>query len=140
MTLRIEPTSDIDACHAIRREVFIVEQGIAESEEWDDLDADAIHLLAWLDGQPVGTARLVVNGSTGRIGRICVRSLARGRGVGAALVSEGVSLLSANVDLSVISLGAQTYAIPFYEKLGFSGIGPEYDDAGIPHREMELCL
>ena len=37
-------------------------------------------------------------------------------------------------------LGAQTHAIGFYEKLGFTVHGPEYDDAGIPHRDMSRSL
>ena len=37
-------------------------------------------------------------------------------------------------------LGAQTHAIGFYERLGFAVYGPEYDDAGIPHRDMTLDL
>ncbi|MEO0503034.1 MAG: GNAT family N-acetyltransferase, partial [Pseudomonadota bacterium] len=37
-------------------------------------------------------------------------------------------------------LGAQTHALSFYEKLGFEAFGPVYDDAGIPHRDMERAL
>ena len=37
-------------------------------------------------------------------------------------------------------LSAQTHALPFYEKLGFAAYGPEYPDAGIPHRDMVLEL
>ena len=37
-------------------------------------------------------------------------------------------------------LGAQTHAIGFYEKLGFTAFGPEYLDAGIPHRDMDRPL
>ena len=33
-------------------------------------------------------------------------------------------------------LGAQTHAIPFYENIGYQAFGPEYLDAGIPHRDM----
>ena len=39
-----------------------------------------------------------------------------------------------------VTLEAQTDAIPFYEKLGFVAHGPEFDDAGIAHRRMELGL
>ena len=37
-------------------------------------------------------------------------------------------------------LGAQTYAIPFYEKLGYRAYGPIFLDAEIEHRDMELDL
>ena len=39
-----------------------------------------------------------------------------------------------------VILGAQLTAIPFYEKLGYAAYGPEFDDAGIPHRMMEKPL
>ncbi|MEP6065782.1 MAG: hypothetical protein ABJ246_08095 [Paracoccaceae bacterium] len=32
---------------------------------------------------------------------------------------------------------SQTQAIEFCEGLGFATFGPEYDDAGIPHRELD---
>ena len=132
-------TDDLAACHALRRTVFIEEQGIAEAEEWDDLDGQAVHLLAREGDTPLGTARLFVEGTEGRIGRVCVAKPARGTGLGAALIREGVARLAA-VGCTRILLGAQCYAIPFYEKLGFTAVGPEYDDAGIPHREMERRL
>jgi len=39
-----------------------------------------------------------------------------------------------------VILGARTRAIGFYEGLGFVAEGPEFDDAGIPHRLMVLAL
>lgn len=125
--------------HALRRAVFIDEQGIPEAEEWDDLDADAVHLLAWAGDVPVGTARVLVQGDLGRIGRICVARDQRGTGLGAALVRDGIARLRAQ-DVRAIRLGAQVYATGFYEKLGFTVCGPVYDDAGIDHHEMELRL
>lgn len=140
MTWGIETVRDLTDVHALRRAVFIEEQGIPEADEWDDLDASAQHLLATVAGAPVGTARLLTEDTTGRIGRICVVPEQRGTGLGAALVRAGIDALSAQPGLTSIQLGAQSYAIGFYEKLGFRVCGPEYDDAGIPHREMELSL
>lgn len=138
MTVTVRATDDLAACHALRRAVFIDEQGIPEAEEWDDLDAAALHLLALDDGTPVGTARLLVAKGTGRIGRICVLSAHRGTGLGAALVREGIARLTADPRVRGIALSAQEYAIPFYERLGFVPRGHSYDDAGIPHRDMVL--
>lgn len=61
-----------------RRVVFIEEQGVSEAEEIDDLDAAALHLLARLDGRPVGTARLLRQGDTGKTAvlRCCERRVA----------------------------------------------------------------
>lgn len=140
MSWAIGPSDDLAACHALRRAVFIEEQGITEAEEWDDLDGEAVHLLARVDGAAMGTARLLARGAEGRIGRICVLPPARGTGLGAALVRAGITALAQDPARSVIRLGAQVHALGFYERLGFAVCGPVYDDAGIPHREMERPL
>lgn len=134
--IRIEQTTDLATCHALRRAVFIDEQGIPEAEEWDDLDKSSVHLLAYIDDTPLGTARLRQEGVEGRIGRVCVLSEARGTGLGAALVRFGVDWFKGQPDVSSVVLGAQSHALPFYEKLGFAAFGPVYDDAGIPHQNM----
>lgn len=134
--MRIETTEDIDTCRALRRAVFIDEQGIREEDEWDDLDAQAIHLLAFQDGAPVGTARILTQGEVGKIGRVCVLPAARGTGLGRKLIRAGIDVLRARPGLTIVKLGAQTHAIGFYEGLGFVVDGPIYDDAGIPHRDM----
>lgn len=132
-------TQDIAACHALRRAVFIEEQGIAEADEWDDLDSIATHLIALESGSPSGTARVLVQNGIGKIGRVCVLSKARGTGLGAALIRASMAEL-VRMGATRARLGAQVHAIPFYEKLGFTAFGPEYDDAGIPHRDMEAPL
>lgn len=134
--MRIEETDNIDACRALRRAVFIEEQGIAEADEWDDLDGQAIHLLAWQEGEPVGTARILQSGTTGKIGRVCVLDRARGTGLGTKLIRAAVDVLRARPGVTHAKLGAQVHAIGFYEKLGFKLAGEVYDDAGIPHRDM----
>lgn len=123
-------------CLALRRAVFILEQGISEAEEMDDLDDQATHLLAVIDGRPVGTARLLISGDTGKIGRICVLADQRGTGLGARLVLAALDHLRTIPGITRAKLGAQDHAIGFYEKLGFVADGPFYDDAGIPHRDM----
>ena len=124
----------------LRRRVFIEEQGISEADELDDLDDKAIHLLATLDGLPVGLARLLLHGDTGVIGRVCVLAEARGTGLGAALIRAALDELRHHPGITHVKLGAQTHAQGFYEALGFVAQGPIYDDAGIPHRNMLRAL
>ncbi len=140
MSWEIVSTDDIEACRALRVDVFINEQGIAPEDEWDDLDDQATHFLAQVNGQNVGTARVLYSGETGKIGRICVLKDQRGTGLGAAIVSTCIAHLKDQPGVTRAMLGAQEYVIGFYEKLGFSVCGPIYDDAGIPHRDMELSL
>jgi ElaA protein len=134
----IAVTEDITTCRALRRVVFIEEQGVPEADEIDDKDDEAIHLLAHVDGRPVGTARLLVLGDVGKIGRVCVLPDQRGKGLGAALIHAGVVQFRAMPGITAVKLSAQTHALAFYEGLGFVAYGPEFMDAGIPHRDMKL--
>jgi predicted GNAT family N-acyltransferase len=140
MTLVIAPTTDIATCRHLRRVVFIEEQGVAESDEVDDLDDQAIHLLATVDGVPVGSARLLTYGDVGKVGRVCVLASQRGTGLGAALMRAAVDVFRAMPGMKKVKLGAQVHALGFYERLGFVALGDVFDDAGIPHREMVLEL
>lgn len=133
---KITVVDDYAPCIALRRAVFIVEQQISEADEMDDLDDTAIHMLAIVDDEPVGTARILLDGEIGKIGRICVLASHRGTGLGAQIVEAAMDHLRTLPDITKAKLGAQDHAIGFYEKLGFTGYGPFYDDAGIPHRDM----
>lgn len=135
----IAVTRDITTCRALRRAVFIEEQGVSEADELDDLDDVAVHLLATVDGRPVGSARIVPGAGYGKVGRVCVLAEARGTGLGAALMRAAVQECR-RLGLQQVRLGAQTHALGFYERLGFQAVGPVFDDAGIPHREMILSL
>lgn len=138
--ITITPTRDIATCRALRRKVFIEEQGVSEADEVDDLDDQAIHLLATENGTPLGSARLLVLGETGKVGRVCVLAGARGTGLGAALMRAAIAEFRKIPGVTKVKLGAQTHALGFYERLGFTATGPEYLDAGIPHRDMVLPL
>ncbi len=137
--ISVAETTDLAICHALRRTVFIEEQAVPEEDELDDRDADAVHLLATVDGRAMGSARLLLDGPTATIGRVCVLAEARGTGLGKALMRAALDSLRAR-GVTTAELGAQVHAIGFYEALGFVAEGPEYMDAGIPHRHMVLAL
>ncbi len=140
MTLEIFVTDDIAACHALRRRVFIEEQNVSEDEELDDLDSEAIHILAAVDKRPVGSARIILVDTVGKIGRVCVLKDQRGTGLGAKLIQKCLDVLREQPNIKTAKLGSQTHAIGFYERLGFTAYGAEYDDAGIPHKDMTCPL
>tara|TARA_R110000796_G_scaffold249183_1_gene376703 strand:- start:554 stop:979 length:426 start_codon:yes stop_codon:yes gene_type:complete len=124
------------AASEIRRKVFIDEQNVPQDEEWDGLDPACLHFLAMLDGQPVGTARLLPDA---HIGRVAVLDNARGTGIGVLLMQAAIEAARQAGHLQVV-LSAQVHALAFYERLGFIAHGDEFLDAGIPHREMTLSL
>ena len=134
--------SDREAAMRIRMEVFVDEQQVPPHLEPDEYDADALHLLA-TEGETsvaVATARIVNKGNgLAKIGRVAVRKAWRGRHIGDALMQFALQTATAN-GFTVAALDAQTYVIPFYERLGFTAEGPVFDDAGIPHRHMRKML
>ena len=128
--------SDRAAVFVIRGAVFVAEQSVPIAEEWDPRDIDADHLIALHDGVPVGTVRMVVEQEgTGLLGRLAVLPDARGTGIGVALV-RAVEEHARERGLSAVELHAQTHALGFYERLGYTAHGEEFLDAGIPHRHM----
>jgi predicted GNAT family N-acyltransferase len=145
-----EDPADREMCFAVRKEVFVREQGVPEDLEYDAYDAVAVHVLAVReDGVPLGTGRLLygeaaaqkVGGdlSVGSLGRLAVTKEARGLGVGVALVRAIEEAAHAR-GLTAVDLHAQTQALGFYERLGYVAYGPEYPEAGIPHRAMRRAL
>ena len=118
---------------AIRFEVFVEEQKVPAEIELDAMDALSLHGVAFdASGAPVGTARLLPDG---HIGRMAVRKIVRGRGVGAALLQALMAEARARGHLQVV-LSAQTHAEPFYARHGFVRDGEEFQDAGIAHIQM----
>ncbi|WP_368188368.1 GNAT family N-acetyltransferase [Aestuariibius sp. HNIBRBA575] len=138
--MTIELTDNLAGCHAVRRAVFINEQNVSEAEELDDLDAQALHILATKDGTPVGTARLLIHDAYGKIGRVAVTKDMRGTGLGAKIMQVVLDVLRAQDGVTHAKLDAQISALKFYEKLGFIAQGPEFMDANIPHRLMVMPL
>lgn len=129
--------ADLDRLRVIRRRVFIDEQQVPESLEWDEFDAISLHVLAeTASGVAVATGRLLPDG---HIGRMAVLPEWRGRGVGLAVLQRLLTAARQRGDHSV-RLNAQTHALGFYEKAGFVAEGPVFDDAGIPHRSMSCRL
>jgi predicted GNAT family N-acyltransferase len=126
-----------DKLAAVRRTVFVFEQNVPEELEWDQDDERAYHVLASTeDGTPIGTGRLVLQC---RIGRMAVLQKWRRRGVGSAIL-RALLVLAEKEGCVVVRLHAQTHAIPFYERHGFRPYGQEFQEAGIPHRNMELKI
>jgi len=76
----------------------------------------------------------------GKIERVAVLEAHREKGYARAIMRAALERLTADPEISEAFLSAQTYIIPFYESMGFVAEGPEYLDAGIPHRDMRMTL
>lgn len=131
--------AEVQACLRLRWTVFVEEQGVRPSDEQDTHDAtDAVHALASLDGVPCGAGRFVFEApGLAKIQRMAVVDDVRGRGVGLALL-KFLQTEARRRGAMRLALSAQTRARAFYEKAGYTAVGPEFDDGtGILHVRME---
>src|SRR5579871_6025718 len=108
--------------YAIRRRVFIEEQGVPAELELDQDDLSALHVLAVADGQSIGCARMMLRPDGAKIGRMAVLADRRGRGVGRAVL---LHLLTAARQYGAkrAYLHAQIAVEGFYLKSGFQPVG-----------------
>ncbi|MEM8949561.1 MAG: GNAT family N-acetyltransferase [Pseudomonadota bacterium] len=128
------------AAFAIREAVFITEQRIDPSVDFDGLDDQADHMLATQAGHAVGTLRLrTIGDGTAKIERVAVLKSARGQAIGAAMVDAALHHLRLS-GFREAKLHAQTHTLDFYAKHGFVAFGEDFDEDGIPHRAMRLDL
>jgi predicted GNAT family N-acyltransferase len=139
--------SERNKLQAIREEVFIKEQHVPIELEWDEFDKSATHLLAQHIQKEkilaIGTARIVFynkgKDNIAHIGRMAVLKTWRHIGVGSKLLQTCICECKKHHSKKIM-LNAQTSAIPFYQKAGFTISSEEFLDAKIPHKEMTLQL
>jgi len=131
--------ADQDECFTIRKAVFVEEQAVPLELELDEYDSTAVHFLLREGNTPLATARLLDKHGLAKIGRVAVLKATRGRGLGQRLM-EAVIDEARQRGFTESVLDSQTYAIPFYARLGYIAEGDEFDDAGIPHFLMRRKL
>jgi ElaA protein len=137
--VRSAALADLDAATLyallrLRVDVFVVEQECAYAE-LDGRDAEAATTHLWLADGAGPTAYLrVLRDASGecRIGRVCTRGDARGRGLAAALMAEALALTAA----APVVLDAQSHLQDWYARFGFEVDGPGFVEDGIPHVPM----
>tara|TARA_R110000868_G_scaffold22452_5_gene92272 strand:+ start:6322 stop:7266 length:945 start_codon:yes stop_codon:yes gene_type:complete len=140
MTIRIVRTRWTDHQHGIRSvrdRVYIQEQQIPASEEWDDAADHAAHYVIALEGDTViGCIRLFNNG---HFGRLAVLPEYRASGIGSQLVGA-IKTLAEELGMPALLASAQCSAMNFYWQLGFYNDSNFYLDADIPHLDIALPL
>lgn len=125
----------------IRRRVFIDGQGVPESLEVDDMEAQARHIVGYQEGEPVVVARLIDKelGKTYKVQRVAVLADWRQHGFGKQLMLY-IEDFALEQDVRSLILNAQNTAIGFYESLDYEIIGDVFLEAGIPHHTMRKTL
>ncbi|OSY41263.1 ElaA protein [Pseudonocardia autotrophica] len=142
-TVRRSWASDLDtgtlyALLALRTEVFVVEQE-CPYQELDGRDLEQRTRHYWLAADRGGTVEILATlrllkepGGGYRIGRVCTRLDARGRGLGHRLMDAAL----AEVGDRQCVLDAQQAQEAFYARHGFVVAGESFVEDGIPHVPM----
>ncbi len=141
VVVRIAEEKDMEAIFALRRVVFIDEQNVDADEEWDGRDEDAVHAVALLKDEVVGTGRLLTDEGeqTCRIGRMAVRQDLRRHGIGDRILGT-LEEVAGERGFAQVLLNAQTYVKDFYAQAGYTEGGDVFMEAGIEHVAMTKNL
>lgn len=126
---------------ALRSRVFVVEQASCYLDvDGLDLAPGTRHVLAEAEGALLAYARVLPPGDDGavHVGRVVVSPEARGLHLGRALMERALASAAAHWPGTPVRISAQAHLQRFYGGLGFTATSGEYDDAGIPHVDMEL--
>jgi predicted GNAT family N-acyltransferase len=129
-TVKIEDKQRLAIVWQIRKTVFVEEQGVDESLEYE-YEEESNHYLAVAEGFPVGTARWRKTDKGIKLERFAVLKAYRNKGVGASLLAN---ILAESIPLeSKIYLHAQETAVAFYANYGFTKQGNAFIEADINH-------
>ena len=131
--------SQLEEVFSVRKTVFVQEQNVPLEEEIDEHENQSTHFILYDGDRPAGAGRFRLLDGIGKVERICVLKSLRGKGAGREIM-QAIEQYAAGRSISKLKLNAQTYAIPFYEGLGYEVVSEEFMDAGIPHRTMIITI
>ena len=120
---------------AIRKEVFVKEQGVPledEFDQFDTLNGLCEHILVHYNEQPVGTGRIRFIDGVGKLERICILEPYRKFGFGKIII-KALEEIAEERGASQVKLHGQTQAEGFYKKLGYRTSSNIFMEDGIPH-------
>ena len=128
------------AIQEIRRSVFQIGQGVEPAVDFDGQDETSEQIIAYVDNQPVGTARIrYLDNQTAKIERLAVLSTARGQGIGKKIMQTAIDVI-AKKDVQEVLIHAQEYIKDLHQQLGFEQEGERFEEAAIPHVKMRKKL
>ncbi|AOV08434.1 GNAT family N-acetyltransferase [Sporosarcina ureilytica] len=136
----VSSQQELEDAFFVRRKVFVEEQGVPLSLELDEFDDTASHFVVYKGDSPIGAGRIrETSARIGKVERVCVLPKYRGLHLG-KLIMQALENHGSQQGYEKIVLNAQSYAIPFYENIGYTITSPEFMDADIPHRAMEKII
>jgi predicted GNAT family N-acyltransferase len=153
-----------DDAFAVRRAVFMDEQGYENEFDAIDDHPSCVHVTLYIDGDLAGCSRLfpelleralapespqsptctfdegVTAGETYLLGRVAVMPALRRRGLASVIIAASDDA-AREAGAKLVKLHAQEYAHDLYAKQGYTQISDvDYEDEGQPHRWMAKRL
>jgi putative N-acetyltransferase (TIGR04045 family) len=129
--------------HAIRRQVFVIEQSLFTGDDADDHDDDpaTLHVLGFVDGTPAGAVRLYPLEEPGlwKGDRLAVLSAFRRHGVGAPLVRFAVRTAGELGGHRMVAY-IQPANVSFFARLGWLPVADPAPYVGVMHQQMAIPL
>jgi putative N-acetyltransferase (TIGR04045 family) len=127
---------------AIRRAVFVAEQGLFDGTDVDEHDDDpaTVHVLGVVRGQPAGTVRLYpLDGALWHGDRLAVLPPYRRDRIGGQLVRRAVALAGERGGARM-QARVQLPNVRFFVHLGWTPTAAPADHLGVPHQWMSIPL
>jgi putative N-acetyltransferase (TIGR04045 family) len=128
---------------AVRRAVFVTEQGLFAGSDRDAHDADGstLHAVGLADGEIAGTVRLYPLDEHGlwKGDRLAVLPAHRHGMLGADLVRFAVRTAGERGGVRMVAM-IQLGNVRFFSALGWAPAGAVTDYHGVPHQPMEIAL
>lgn len=122
----------------LRSEVFVVEQDCVY-QDIDGKDKKALHILGFKNDKIIAYTRIFKPGDyfeISSIGRVVVAKNERQYKYGSDIMKASIKAIKKHYNDTKIKISAQCYLNAFYINLGFTPIGEEYLEDGIPHIAM----
>ncbi len=133
---------EIAQYYQIRREVFVVEQGLFADSDLDAHDREAIAIIARVGDRVAGVVRCYHH--RGRVwfgGRLAVpREFRSCVNLGSLLVRKAVAVMEARDDVRRFLATVQVQNVRFFERLGWVRLGRTFVMYGRKHQTMEKKL
>ncbi|MCJ1656662.1 GNAT family N-acetyltransferase [Staphylococcus sp. NRL 16/872] len=126
----------LSACFAIRKEVFVKEQGVPLENELDSFEEESTHVLGFDQSHhPFACARFRPYEEAAKIERVAILKEYRKYGYGHSLMTA-IERFAKAQGYHRLVLNAQTQAQGFYEKLDYTPIGEVFLEENIEHVKM----
>jgi putative N-acetyltransferase (TIGR04045 family) len=138
----VESAEELAAHHAVRHQVFVVDQRLFVANDRDerDLAPDTLHVVGIDDGTVVGAVRLYpLTAGYWQGDRLAVLAEARVRHLGALLVRFAVATAGERGGHTMVAR-IQLPNVRFFEHLGWHADGPPGPYHGVTHQPMAIPL